>query len=140
FLCAVGKRVVTPHSKVVYSFEDTSNLPSFSLWRKVGHAQFAMAGCTVNQAEVTIAGNEIASIAWSGEFMKWSLAGSVLLTANVIPGASSMTVADATRFFNVGGRVKIGDDYDQVGANNGYEIRAINYVTNVLCARSICYR
>lgn len=127
--CLMGEKTVNPSTSVVYTFDSTSNLPSFSLWRKIGHTVFSMSGCTVNQGEFTIAGNEIAQIAWSGEFMRWRMAGTAYAASLVSPAAQTVTVDDATRFLGVGSRITVGAD---TKSGVGYTVSGINYATNVI--------
>jgi len=129
FECAFGKKTVDPGVSVVYEFDSSNNLPSFSFWRKVGHTVFAMAGCTVNVAEFTVTGSELAQIAWSGEFMKWAITGESKAASTVSATDTEVQVDDATRYFNTGGRILLGSD-DNGG--NGYTITNINYSTNTI--------
>ena len=129
FECLMGKKEVNPGVSVVYSLDSSVNLPSFSLWVKKGHTIFAMAGCTANTGEVSVAGNEIAQVGWSGEFMKWYRAGRALLTQPVATGETHAHVDKAERYSDERIRIKIGDD-DNAGA--GYTITSVNYSTNVI--------
>lgn len=128
--CAMGKKTGGGAFPIVYAFDSTTNLPSFSLWRKVGHTVFSMAGCTVNQAEFSVAGNEIAQIAWSGEFMKWNYAGTAYLSGIAAGGDNHIHVNDATRFSGANAiRVIVGAD---TNSGLGYLVTGINYTTNEL--------
>jgi hypothetical protein len=128
--CGMGKKTGGGASPIVYALDSTSNLPSFSLWRKVGHTVFSAAGATVNVADFSIAGNEIAQIAWSGEFMKWYYAGTAYLTGIAAPGDNHVHVNDATRFSGAG-KIKVTVGADTNGGL-GYLVTGIDYVTNTL--------
>lgn len=133
FECLMGKKS-TP-GNVVYELDSSINLPSFSLWVKKGHAIFAMEGCTVNTAEFTISGSEIVSVAWGGNFMQWYKGGTAYAAGAVAPGASTVTVDDATRFAGENKVKIILDAAAAVPDDNGglgYLITDINYGTNVI--------
>lgn len=133
FECLMGKKTIP--SNVVYALDSSINLPSFSLWVKKGHAVFAMEGCTVNTAEFTIAGAEIVSVAWGGNFMQWYRGGTAYAVGAVSPAASTVIVNDATRFSGEN-KMKIIFDADAVvpddNDGDGYLITNINYTTNVI--------
>jgi len=115
---------------VVYGLDADVNLPSFSLWVKKGHTVFGMEGCTVNTAEFTIAGGEIVSVVWGGNFMQWYRAGTAYAVGDVTGSASTVTVDDATRFSGKN-RMKINLGADNNGGD-GYVMTDINYTTNVI--------
>lgn len=133
FECLMGKKEIV--TNVIYSLDSSINLPSFSLWVKKGHAVFAMEGCTVNTAEFTIAGGEIVSVAWGGNFMQWYKGGTAYATALVEAAATTVTVDDATRFAGES-RMKIILDAEAEtpddNSGNGYLVTDINYTTNVI--------
>jgi len=129
FECLFGVKTVTPDTSVVYSLDSSSNLPSFSLWVKKGHTSFAMAGCTVNQGEFSITGNEIGQVAWSGQFMRWYKAGEATLQGTCANGASTCTVDHPERFSSSNTKITIGDDSN---SGSGYTITNVNYVTGVI--------
>lgn len=132
--CALGSKQINAGVSVVYSLSSSSNLPSFSMLRRVGHTVFFMAGCTVNVCEITVAGGDIAQIAWSGEFMKWWMAGESVLASGASPGNSTLTVRDATRFSDEKARIQIATDaggWDE-GTGSGYLITDVDYDTNVI--------
>jgi hypothetical protein len=126
--CALGKRTPatdTPPTPIVYSLDSSSNLPSFSMLRKIGHTVFYMAGCTVNQAQFNVAGNDIANIAWSGQFMKWYYAGEDTLKTTTSGGQAYVIVNDPFRF-TATARINIGS---LTNGGLGYLITSVNYTT-----------
>lgn len=128
FECLMGKKTGGGGSPVVYSFDSANVLPSFSLWRKVGHSVFGMAGCTVNQAGFSISGGNIAAISWSGEFMKWYRAGTTTLASSVGAIDTEITVTDAS-LFTPNTKITIGS---LTNSGSGFLITAVNYTTNKL--------
>lgn len=140
FECALGKRLRAGDDgydagKVEYRLDSTSNLPSFSLIRKVGHTIFFMAGCTVNVMEASVAGNEIAQVAWNGEFMKWWMAGEDTLAEALSADDDHIHVADPTRFSDEKARVQIQRDngtWDRGADDLGYLITSTNYTTGIM--------
>jgi len=129
FECLLGQKQVNSGVSVVYSLISTSNLPSFSLWVKKGHTVFACEGATVNSAEFTISGGEIAQIAWSGQFMRRYRAGTAKLTSEVNNGDDTCVVDNPERFSDSKIKIKIGND-DNGG--EGYTITGINYSTKTI--------
>jgi hypothetical protein len=127
--CGLGKKTPDPGVKTTYSLDSTSNLPSFSMLRKVGHTVFFLAGCTVNQIELDISGGAIAESGFSGEFMKWWMAGESVLTAAAVAADPHIHVADATRFSTEKAKINIGSD---TNGGAGYLITAVNYSTNIV--------
>lgn len=129
FECLMGTKDVSG-GKVTYEFDSDTNLPSFSMWVKKGHAVFALEGCTVNQATFSVSGGEIVSIDWSGQFMIWYYAGTDELAEQATASSSTITVKDAKRFRGANKiRINIGSD-DNSG--EGYLVTSINYSTNQL--------
>lgn len=129
FECAMGSKNIYPGFRVEYTFDSTSNLPSFSFWRKVGHTVYSMAGCTVNTMEITISGADIAQVVWGGEFMKWWYAGTDYAAAIVNATDTTVTVTEVTRFSPERARINLGADNN---GGDGYLITGINYDTNVI--------
>jgi hypothetical protein len=93
--------------------------------RKVGHTVFYMAGCTVNQGQFNIAGNEIATINWSGQFMKWYYAGTDTL-ALAVGGSQAYIMVNDPRRFTAGGRFTLPS---QTNGGAGFLITSVNYAT-----------
>jgi hypothetical protein len=127
--CAFGKKTPHPGASIVYSLDSSSNLPSFSMLRKVGHTIFFMAGNTVNVCEITVAGNEIASVAWSGEFMKWWMAGEAELTTQCQAGDDHCHINDARRFSDEKVKIVIGTN---TNSGDGYLVTSVDYDTNII--------
>jgi hypothetical protein len=126
--CLMGDNTPTPNVKIDYTLDSTTNLPSFSLLRKVGHTVFYMAGCTVNQGEVNVSGADIASVAWSGQFMKWYRAGHSILATTTAAPDDHIHVDDATRYTELS-RVTIGS---ATNTGLGFLVTGVNYTTNTL--------
>jgi len=128
FECAMGKKGSGTGSSIEYTFDSTSVLKSFSLWRKVGHSVFAAAGCTINQVGISVAGSAISQISWSGEFMKWFRAGTSKLTSAASELDTTIVVEDAS-LYTPNTRINIGE-LDNSGS--GYKITEVNYTTKTL--------
>ena len=129
FECGLGKKKVNAGASVVYSLDSTTNLPSFSMVRKLGHTTWWMCGCTVNSMALTASGSAIGQIAWSGNFMKMWHAGESVLTAEVATSATTCVVADSKRFSNEMIKIDIGSD---TNSGEGYLVTSINYATNTI--------
>ncbi len=126
--CLMGKKAIS--TNVIYTLDSSVNLPSFSLWVKKGHTVFALEGCTVNNAEFQVAGNEIVSATWSGNFMQWYRGGTAYATAIVNATDTTVAVDDATRYSgNNKMRINLGADDNSAA---GYLVTNINYTTKVL--------
>jgi len=125
FECLMGKK--TTPSGVLYGLDSSVNLGSCSIWVKKGHSVFALEGATVNQATFNIAGGEIVSIAWAGQFMKWYRAGTDLAQTIVAASDTHVHVYDAKRFTSKM-KIQLGADY----ATTGYTITSVDYGNNIL--------
>ncbi len=128
FECAMGKKATGSGNSIEYTFDSANVLPSFSLWRRVGHSVFAAAGCTVNQMGISVTGASISQISWSGEFMKWYRAGTSALSADADALDTEIVVVDS-KLYTPKMKIKIGT-LDNSGS--GFTISAVNYSTNTL--------
>jgi len=128
FDCAMGAKQVNVGTSVVYSLAD--QVDSFSKWVKKGHTVFAMRGCTVQGAEFMVAGNEIASINWSGNYMEQLWAGTIDATGSYSGAEATITLpSGGAQLYTEGMFITVGDD-DNSGA--GYEITGVNYTNDTL--------
>ena len=128
FDCALGAKQVNPATSVVYSL--ANQVDSFSQWVKKGHTVFSMRGCTVQGAEFTIAGNEIAGIAWSGGFMEQGRAGTIDATGSYSGAEATITLpSKGAQLYTKDMYITVGDD-DNGGA--GYKITGVNYTNDTL--------
>lgn len=128
-----GREVVTGATKVEYFLLRTTDArPSLTIWFKVGHWVYMLAGVLVNEGRFPIrAGAEdeaIGRAAVSGFFAELRWTGTDELTAAAAALATSLTVLDASKF-SIGSYIKIATD-DNGGA--GYQVSAVNLSTNVL--------
>jgi len=128
-----GRETVTGSTKVEYFLlRTTDTRPSLTIWAKVGHWVYMLAGVLVNEGRFPIrAGNEdeaIGRCSVSGFFTELRWTGTDELAADPALGATSITVLDASKF-SVGSYIKKGTD-DNAGA--GYQVTAVNLTTNVL--------
>ena len=126
FECLMGKK--TTPSGVLYGLDSSVNLGSCSIWVKKGHSVFALEGCTVNTATFNIAGGEIVSISWAGQFMKWYRGGSDQAQTAVTAAETHVHVHDAKRF-TPKMKISIGAD-TKTGV--GYTISTVDYAGNIL--------
>jgi|GEM_PF-3107836 len=113
---------------VLYVLDSSLTIPSFSLWRKVGTTVFAMMGCTVETLEISIAGDAIASLAWSGSFMRQFLAGESTLSQTEAKDATTLHVTHSKRFSDSNIRISVGDNTPATG----YLITSIDYETDII--------
>lgn len=128
FTALLGKKTVTPNTKVEYTLEDS--LPSLSIWVKKGHTVFAVRGATVETGEFSIAGDAVATVRWSGKFMERLWAGtSSLATAMSLNGTSVELPEGHARRYSEGMYIKFGTD-DNTGS--GYKITDVDYTLDTL--------
>ena len=106
-------------------------LPSLSIWAKIGPQVFFCQGTTVNQMRFSVSVKGAPVLTFSGNFMYMGWVGTDTLSAAVdgtVTPVTAIPVTDAKKF-RVGGRIVIGDD-DNAGA--GFEITAVDVATNTL--------
>jgi hypothetical protein len=96
--CAFGTKTTVASTSVKYTLAD--DLPSFTLWRKLGHTMFVNRGCTVDKAEFTVQGDQIGKAAWSGNFIEQATIGTTVVDTGGIDGsATTLPVDHGDRFF-----------------------------------------
>jgi hypothetical protein len=128
FQCACGTKTVTPNTKVEYTL--ANQLDSFSMWVKKGNNVFAVRGCTVEKLDVSIGGDAIATLKWTGKYMQRLRCGQVAASGTVGQAATVITLASGGALrFQVGMYVTIGTDNN---AGAGYQISAVNYNLNTI--------
>ena len=94
-----------------YKYKLANQLDSFSLWVKKGHTVFACRGTTVNKAEVGISGEDIAGIAWDGQYMEEVRAGTGRINGALSGGETDIPVTlSIAQLYSVGAYVTIGSD------------------------------
>lgn len=113
---------------VLYVLDSSLTIPSFSLWRKVGTTVKAMMGCTVETLEIGIAGDAIASLAWSGGFMRQFIAGESTLSQTENIAATQIHVTHSKRFSDSNVRIIVGDNTPATG----YLITSIDYDSDII--------
>ena len=96
FECLAGTKTTNAGTSVVYTPAD--DLSTFSLWVKKGHTVFAMKGCSVEQAEFTVSGDDLARINWSGGFMDLHWAGTSELAEAISASQNYIKVKHSQRF------------------------------------------
>lgn len=65
----MGTETVTASTKVEYTFANAA-LPTFTLWRQLGHTVEVARGCIVDSASFAIAGNAIGTVQFDGLFLE----------------------------------------------------------------------
>lgn len=127
--CAIGTYTNTPATRDAYTL-NSSALSSFSLWVKIGHTVFVMAGCTVNQLVIPVTGTAFGRFQFSGMGTRKYWAGTGTAGALVSAGASTiaMTAGHENRF-SVGAYISLGSDTNTYA---GYKITAIDTSTHVM--------
>lgn len=65
----MGTQTINASTSVVYTFANSA-LPTFTLWRKLGHTMQVARGCVVNSASFSIAGNAIGTGTFEGLFFE----------------------------------------------------------------------
>ncbi len=128
-----GKETVVGGTSVTYELlGPDSDLPTYSIWFRLGHTVFANLGCVVNSADVTVkAGNDddsIVGITFSGNFMRQIRSGTDKLASAASAETTTITVDNARKFM-VGSIIQIGDDNN---SGSGYEVTDVDYETNIL--------
>ena len=106
-------------SKVDYTLE--SILPSISVWVKKGHTVSALRGSTIGGADFAVSGDAVASIGWSGNYMREHRAGTAY-TISIAGAVLTMTPSGAERF-SEGAYVDVGTDDNGTA---GFKILSIN--------------
>jgi len=128
YRCLLGTQTPTPATKVEYTL--ASQLDSFSLWIKKGHTVFAGRGCTVEQGEFTVPGNEIATTKFTGKLMEMKWAGEVVALDTCGIGKQVITLsAGGAQMYCIGMFVEVGTD-DNGAA--GYELTDVNYTNDTI--------
>lgn len=114
---------------VIYSL--AKEIPSLSVWVKIGPQVFFCKGATVNQMKLSVSNKGAPTLTFSGNFMDMGWVGTDTLVSAVDGTTTPVTaipVNDAKKF-KVGGRIKIGDDDN---AGTGFEITAVDVAANTL--------
>lgn len=141
-LSLMGAQSTASLSGVAGSFKYTltNDLPSFSSWiRRDDKQVICQRGCTVNQAVFNIAGNAIASIEWSGEFIEQIITGSsafhatqVALIGDVLvdttPAGDSFTIVDEEDFDSL----VVGDKLTVTGKTGTLTVATLTDLTNTV--------
>lgn len=129
----LGKETVSAEQKVEYTLAGINDvLPTFTIWFRQGHTVFCNVGCVVNSGDIAIkAGNDddsIASITFSGFFMKQFRTGTDELSQAESPGATTLHVSNARKFMP--GSVICVGSLNNLGS--GYEVTDVDYDNNTL--------
>ncbi len=94
-----------------YKYKLANQLDSLSLWVKKGHTVFAFRGTTVNMAEFGVSGEDIAGVAWSGQYMEEVRAGTARTNGSLTNGDVDIPVTlSVAQLYSVGAYITIGDD------------------------------
>ena len=121
--CAMGAvSAVGGSNRVRYLLGNT--FQSFSLWRKIGHTVYQMAGCIVQSMVLRFNGTELASCEFSGEFARRYVAGYTSApTGGIASGATAFQAPSGqSKRFTAGAYIQLGSD-TCTGA--GYRVVAI---------------
>jgi hypothetical protein len=73
--------------------------PSFTMWFKVGHVMYYIAGATCNVGEFNVVGNDLCKANFSGEFMRHGFCGTDAVASTDTGTGTSLMVEDARKFF-----------------------------------------
>lgn len=128
-----GKEIVVASTSVTYELlGPDSDLPTFSIYFRIGHTVYANLGCVVNSADVTVkAGSDddsLVGISFNGNFMRQIRTGTDKLAQAANSSDTTITLSNARKYM-VGSVIEIGDDNN---SGSGYEVTGVNYSTNVV--------
>lgn len=98
--CAMGVETVNASTSVVYTFSSSTALPTFSLWRKLGHHFYVARGCIVNKVKFEVSGKDIGMATFSGQFMEMTQFSEDTVGVGGIDGsATTLPVTNGNRFY-----------------------------------------
>ncbi len=109
--------------------------PSMSIWFKVGHMMYGIAGATCNVGEFNVVGNDLCKANFSGEFMRHCFCGTDAVHSSDTGTGTSLKVEDARKFFlgQTGDSFMIQFITYATGALGATAtVTAIDYTTNTL--------
>ena len=123
-----GASSTTASDRVRYTLGTSYN--SYSIWRKIGHTVYQLAGCVVQQGVFRIAGNEFTTVQFSGQYARRYWAGSSTAQSAVSATDTTVTVGSGhAERFSTGSYIQLGTD---TNSGSGYRITSINKSTDVL--------
>lgn len=96
---AFGVQTIDAGVKVEYTFS-SSPLPSFTLWRKLGHHLMVARGCVVDELSSMISGKEIGKMSFKGPFFEMALGAEDLVgTGGIDNVATTLPVTNGANFY-----------------------------------------